>query len=104
MSGLHPSGLIRIIRITSGSGTRKRRAYKKRTGGLAIVHRPLIRIGVGVRRRKLKTTTHVALRRVRRVHPVVIGSAWQLSSTRRGTGRKRRPTTGRPRVMKLRIL
>ena len=95
MSGLHPSGLTRIIRITSGSGTRKRRAYKKRTGGLAIVHRPLIR--------KPKTTTHVPVSRVRRVHPVVIGSAWQLSSTRRGTGRKRRPT-GHPRVMKLRII
>ena len=62
------------------------------------------RIGVGVRRRKPKTTTHVAVRRVRRVHPVVIGSVWQLSSTRRGTGRKRIPTSGRPRVMKLRII
>ena len=102
MSGLHPSGLTRIIRISSGSGVRKRRAYKKRTGGLAIVHRPLIRIGVGFRRHKPKTT-HVAVRRVRRVNPVVIGSAWQLSSTRRGTGRKRR-LTGHPRVMKLRII
>ena len=103
MSGLHPSGLTRIIRITSGSGTRKRRAYKKRTGGLAIVHRPLIRIGVGVRRRKPKTTTHVAVRSVRRVNPVVVGSAWQLSSTRRGTGHKRKPVS-RPRMIKLRII
>jgi len=100
MSGLHPSGLTRIIRISSGSGVRKRRAYKKRTGGLAIVHRPLIRIGVGVRRRKPKTTTHVA---VRRVQPVVVGSAWQLSSTRRGTGRKRKPVS-RPRMINLRII
>ena len=103
MSGLHPLGLTRIIRTASGSGTRKRRTYKKRTGGLAIVHRPLIRIGVGVRRRKPKTTTHVAVRRVRRVQPVFVGSAWQLTSTRRGTGRKRKPV-GRPSVMKLRII
>ena len=103
MSGLHPSGLTRIIRIESGSGTQKRRTYKKCTGGLAIVHRPLIRIGVGVRRHKPKTTTHVAVRKVRRVQPVVVGSAWQLSSTRRGTGRKRKPVS-RPRMIKLRII
>jgi len=82
--------MVRVVRVV-GSGTRKRKVYRKRSGAGAIVHRP-IRIGIGIRRK-----THI-----RRVRPVVVGSAWQLSSTKRGTGRKRK--VGRPRISRARVI
>ena len=89
--GMHPIGITRVIRIASGAGTRKRRAYKKRTGTGPIIRRPIIRIGVGVCRRKPRTTTH----------RIVRAGAYQLTSTRRGTGRKR---TGAHRVRRARVI
>ena len=87
MSGMHPR-IVRLVRV-AGTGTRKR-TYKKRTGG--AIGRPVIRIGVGIRRRR-PTTTRRAL--TRRVH--VIGTGWKL--TGQGTHKRR---VGRPRVRRAR--
>ena len=89
--GIHPR-MVRVVRVVR-SGTRKRKVYRRRSGTGAIVHRP-IRVGIGIRRKARRT--------VRRVRPVVVGSEWQLSSTKRGTGRTRR--VGRPRISRARVI
>lgn len=97
-SGLHPiirSGIASGVRALAPhlisllankiAGTGRRRTYRKRGG--AIVHRPIIRYGVGAKKK----------RTVRRVRPIV-GSAWQLSSTRGSGYRKRKIGCGTRRV------
>ena len=85
--GIAPMLINSIANKIAGNGRRKR-TYKKRVGG-AIIHRPLLRIGVGKKRRC-----------VRRARPISSG-AWQLSTTRGGS-RKRR--VGRPCVRRSRAI
>ena len=94
--GIAPMLINSIANKIAGNGRRKR-TYKKRTGG-AIIHRPLLRIGVGAcRKRKSGTGKR---RCVRRTRPISSG-AWQLSTTRGGS-RKRR--VGRPCVRRSRAI
>ena len=85
--GIAPMLINSIANKIAGNGRRKR-TYKKRTGG-AIIHRPLLRIGVGKKRC------------VRRARPISSG-AWQLTSTRGSGSRKRR--VGRPCVRRSRAI
>ena len=95
--GIAPMLINSIANKIAGNGRRKR-TYKKRTGG-AIIHRPLLRIGVGAcRKRKSGTGKR---RCVLRARPKSAG-AWQLSTTRGGGSRKRR--VGRPCVRRSRAI
>ena len=95
LRGIAPLLINSIANKIAGNGRRKR-TYKKRTGG-AIIHRPLIRIGVGACKRKSGTGKGKCVRRAR---PISSG-AWQLSTTRGGS-RKRR--VGRPCVRRSRAI
>ena len=110
MSGMHPMirrGLATGVRALgphlltllankiAGTG-RKRRTYKKRTGGRVLIHRPIIRIGVGIRKRR-PATRRVGVRKPRAIH----AGAWQLSTTRGGY-RKKRTGCGVRRVRRTR--
>ena len=111
-SGLHPiirTGLSSALRgiapllinsiANKIAGTGKKRIYKKRTGG-AIIHRPLIRIGVGVgacRKHKSGTGKKRCIRKTRQIS----SGAWQLSTTRGGSQKRR---VGRPCVRRTRAI
>ena len=95
LRGIAPLLINSIANKIAGNGRRKR-TYKKRTGG-AIIHRPLIRIGVGACRKRKSGTGKK--RCIRQTRPISSG-AWQLSTTRGGSQRR----VGRPCVRRTRAI
>ena len=94
--GIAPMLINSIANKIAGNG--RKRTYKKRTGG-AIIHRPLIRIGVGAcRKRKSETGKKRCIRKTR---PISSAGAWQLSTTRGGSQKRR---VGRPCVRRTRAI
>ena len=112
-SGLHPiirTGLSSALRgiapllinsiANKIAGNGRKRTYKKRTGG-AIIHRPLIRIGVGVGECRKRKSGTGKKRCIRKTRPISTAGAWQLSTTRGGSQKRR---VGRPCVRRTRAI